>query len=151
VARSEEAAWTATDAGRADGIAQELLGPGVTDDRAPVRRFHASAGSAQFEQRSTMAALSTPGDSARDWILAGQALEHVLLVATTFFVHASFATTVLENPTTRHDLRRLLSLDGSPQMLMRLGYSPQPERTPRRSVDELFTSDRPGNQGPQDG
>jgi hypothetical protein len=133
-ARAEEAAWITTDPGRADGIPQDLLGPGASDDRAPVRHFHASTGSAQFEQRSTLAVLSTAGDSARDWVAAGQALQHVLLVATTYFVHASFATTVLENPTTRHDLRGVLSLDGAPQMLMRLGYSSLPKHTPRRSV-----------------
>lgn len=139
-ARAEEASWTATGPDRTDGIPQDLLGPAATDPRAPVRRFHASAGTAQFEQRSTMAVLSTPGDSARDWIRAGEALEHVLLVATTYFVHASFATTVLENPTTRHDLRRALSLDGAPQMLMRLGYSPMPQHTPRRSASQMTTA-----------
>ncbi len=141
-ARAEEAAWTATDSGRDDGIAQDLLGPNPTDDQAPVRRFLASAGSAQFERRSTMAVLTTPDDSVRDWITAGQALEHVLLVATTYFVHASFATTVLENPTTRHDLRQVLSLDAAPQMLMRLGYSSLPAHTPRRSAPQMTaTSD----------
>jgi nitroreductase len=139
-ARAEEAAWTATGPGRTDGIPQDLLGPAATNPRAPVRRFHASAGSAQFEQRSTMAVLSTPGDSARDWIRAGEALQHVLLAATTYFVHASFATTVLENPTTRHDLHRALSLDGAPQMLMRLGYSSTPQHTPRRSASQMTTA-----------
>ncbi|MFC4630065.1 Acg family FMN-binding oxidoreductase [Promicromonospora alba] len=140
-ARAEEEAWTTTDPGRDDGIPQDLLGPGASDDRAPVRRFHASTGSVQFEQRSTLAVLSTAGDSPRDWVTAGQALQHVLLVATTYFVHASFATTVLENPTTRHDLRHVLSLDGAPQMLMRLGYSSMPKHTPRRSVPGVAAHD----------
>ncbi|PUB23439.1 hypothetical protein C8K30_11137 [Promicromonospora sp. AC04] len=65
----------------------------------------------------------------------------MLLVATTYFVHASFATTVLENPTTRHDLRRALSLDGAPQMLMRLGYSSMPKHTPRRSTPLVTSPD----------
>lgn len=136
-ARAEEAYWTATEPGRPDGIPRDLLGPASTDPRSPVRRFHGSTGSAQFEQRSTMAVLTTPGDSARDWIRAGEALQHVLLAATIYFVHASFATTVLENPTTRHDLRRVLSLDGAPQMLMRLGYSSMPQHTPRRSAAQV--------------
>ncbi|MFD6446846.1 Acg family FMN-binding oxidoreductase [Promicromonospora sp. NPDC060204] len=140
--RGEELAWTATDADRADGIPAELLGPAAVDDGAPVRRFLASRGSAQFEQHSTMALLSTPGDSPRDWVAAGQALEHVLLVAITYFVHASFATTVLENPTTRHDLRRVLSLDEAPQMLMRLGYSSLPRHAPRRTEEEILREAR---------
>jgi len=139
VARGEEKAWTAVAADRRDGIPQELLGPWPFDDRAPVRRFLASAGNAEFEQRSTMAVLLTGGDTARDWVAAGQALEHLLLVATIYFVRASFATTVLENPTTRHDLRQVLSLDAPPQMLMRLGYGTTPRRTLRRSVDDSVT------------
>ncbi|MFI2364684.1 Acg family FMN-binding oxidoreductase [Promicromonospora sp. NPDC019610] len=134
VAREEELAWTATAPDRDDGIPQDLLGPRPADERVPVRRFLAGAGSVPFEQHSTMAVLTTPDDTARDWIAAGQALENVLLVATTYFVRASFATTVLENPTTRHDLRRALTLDAAPQMVMRLGYGKMPGHTPRRPV-----------------
>ncbi|MFI6423923.1 Acg family FMN-binding oxidoreductase [Promicromonospora sp. NPDC050880] len=132
-ARDEEAAWTATWPGRDDGIPAHLLGRAPSNPDAPVRRFNASRGREPFERHSTLAVLTTPGDSPRDWVAAGQALEHALLVATTHFVHASFATTVLENPTTRHDLRQALSLHAYPQMLMRLGTSPQAERTPRRT------------------
>ncbi|SDC24942.1 Nitroreductase family protein [Sanguibacter gelidistatuariae] len=145
IARSEESTWTATDPNREDGIPADLLGPATSDDEAPVRHFWGSTGSggAAFEHRSTMAVLSTSGDSRQDWVAAGQGLEHLLLVATTYFVHASFATTVLENPTTRHDLRRALDLAGHPQMLMRLGYSRTPPHTPRRTVEEIITSKRP--------
>jgi hypothetical protein len=132
--RAEEAAWTTSWAGRDDGIPERLLGRAPSNPDAPVRRFPASRGREQFERDSTMAVMSTPGDSHREWVKAGQALEHALLVATTHFVQASFATTVLENPTTRHDLRRALSLDGFPQMLMRLGNSPRPEHAPRRTM-----------------
>lgn len=133
-ARAEEMAWTATAPERDDGVPRDLLGPRPADERAPVRQFLASTGRVPFEEHSTMAVLTTPDDTAHDWIAAGQALENVLLVATTYFVRASFATTVLENPTTRHDLRRMLSLDGAPQMVMRLGYGSMPRRTPRRAV-----------------
>ncbi|WP_020012963.1 Acg family FMN-binding oxidoreductase [Promicromonospora sukumoe] len=131
--RDEEAAWTATWPGRDDGIPEHLLGRAPKNPDAPVRRFHASRGQEPFEEHSTMAVLATSGDSRRDWVAAGQALERALLVATTYFVRASFATTVLENPTTRHDLREALSLGTFPQMLMRLGTSPRGERTPRRA------------------
>jgi len=131
-ARDEEAAWTTTWEGREDGIPEKLLGRAPSNDDAPVRRFPASRGRVPFERNSTLAILTTPGDSPREWIAAGQALEHALLVAANHFVLASFATTVLENPTTRHDLRKALSLSTYPQMLMRLGTSPRPDHTPRR-------------------
>lgn len=146
VAREEELAWTATGPEREDGIPRELLGPsGTGEDQAPVRRFSLSTGHGAFERRSTLAVLSSPGDDPCDWIAAGQATERMLLVATTYFVRASFATTVLENPTTRHELREVLSLDGFPQMLARLGYSTLRRYSPRRSVEQILapTSDGP--------
>ncbi|MFD7307211.1 Acg family FMN-binding oxidoreductase [Promicromonospora sp. NPDC059942] len=132
--RDEEAAWTTAGPGRDDGIPTPYLGRAPSNADAPARRFHESAGREPFERDSTLAVLSTPGDSPRDWVMAGQALEHALLVAATYFVHASFATTVLENPTTRHDLRRALGLGGYPQMLLRLGNIPWPEHAPRRPL-----------------
>lgn len=137
--RAEEAAWTTTWAGRDDGIPEQLLGRAPSNADAPARRFPASRGREQFERNSTLAVLTTPGDSPREWVAAGQALEHALLVATTYFVHASFATTVLENPTTRHDLRQALSLSAFPQMLIRLGNSPRPEHAPRRTLGATTT------------
>ncbi|MFI2489244.1 Acg family FMN-binding oxidoreductase [Promicromonospora kroppenstedtii] len=133
-ARDEEAAWTGVGGERLDGVPADALGPRSIDDEAPVRRFLASADSAQFETRSTMAVLLTAGDAAPDWVVAGEALEHLLLTATSFFVRASFATTVLENRSTRRDLRQVLGVEGHPQMLMRLGYGGATARTPRRAV-----------------
>ncbi|RPF21364.1 Acg family FMN-binding oxidoreductase [Myceligenerans xiligouense] len=137
VSRGEEAAWTNVGADRDDGIPQDLLGPAPDEEDAPVRRFLGSQGSVPFEQHSTMAVLATSGDSPRDWVAAGQALEHALLTATSYYVRVSFATTVLENPTTRHDLRRALSLDTFPQMVMRLGTTATPGHAPRRAVSDL--------------
>jgi nitroreductase len=140
VAQGEEAAWTGgTGTERRDGIPSEALGPVTPDETTP--RAPSGRGTALFEPRITMAVLTTPGDTPRDWIKAGQALEHLLLAATTYFVHASFATKVLENPTTRHDLRVALSPDAAPQMLLRLGYGSRPRNTPRRSVEELLGGD----------
>lgn len=146
VGLGEEAAWTTAGAVRHDGIPQELLGPADPAGRRPTRRSwaHVGTGEGTTEHRSTMAVLATPDDDRHAWVAAGQALEHLLLVATTYFVHASFQTTVLENPTTRHDLRRALDLEGHPQMLMRLGYTGTQRHTPRRSVDEIITTRGPG-------
>ncbi len=150
VAREEESAWTATDPSRHDGIPADLLGPSTSDDKAPTRHFGGSTGDVEFEHHSTMAILTTAADTPQDWVASGQALEHLLLVATTYFVHASFATTVLENPTTRHDLRRLLDLPGFPQILMRMGYSGTQRHTPRRSTAEIVTSTGPDASIPAD-
>lgn len=131
--RGEEAAWTTGWPGRDDGVPTHLLGRAPRNADAPVRRFHASRGTEVFETRSTLAVLSTADDTPASWVAAGQALERALLVATTHHVLASLATTVLENPTTRHDLRQALDLPGHPQMVMRLGTAPRGDRTPRRT------------------
>ncbi|PFG33225.1 Acg family FMN-binding oxidoreductase [Sanguibacter antarcticus] len=141
VARGEESAWTTRDPERHDGIPARLLGAPDAQGHRPVRRSWADAGpdAEPFDHRSTMVVLTTPGDKREDWVAAGQGLEHLLLVATSYYVHASFATTVLENPTTRHDLVRALELDGQPQMLVRLGYSGTERHSPRRTVEEIIT------------
>lgn len=152
VALGEEQAWTTVSPLRHDGIPAELLGPKDAQGQRPGRRSWARTGPGEgtFEHTSTMAVLTTAHDDRQAWVAAGQALEHLLLVATTYFVHASFQTTVLENPTTRHDLRRALDLDGPPQMLMRLGYTGTQRHTPRRSVDEIVTSRRTAAPGTSD-
>ncbi|MFD6091466.1 Acg family FMN-binding oxidoreductase [Oerskovia sp. NPDC060338] len=136
--RVEQARWVTNDPDRPDGIPVAALGPRSEDALAPVRHFGGDSTSdrAAFEHRSTLAVLTTPGDSVRDWLAAGQALERVLLTATTYFVHASFATTVLENPTTRAALTAALDA-GAPQMVLRLGYSATSPRTPRRPADDV--------------
>lgn len=143
VAAEEESAWVSRTPERHDGIPEEMLSSTSQDEQAPVRHFSAGAPRSEFEHRSTLAVLLTPGDEPHDWISAGQALERLLLVASTYFVRASFATTVLENPTTRHDLARTLDLVGHPQMLMRLGYTTEQQHTPRRTIQEI-TSPRLG-------
>jgi nitroreductase len=136
--RVEQARWVTSDPDRPDGIPVAALGPASDDALAPVRHFggDSTIDRAAFEHRSTLAVLTTPGDSVRDWLAAGQALERVLLTATTYFVHASFATTVLENPTTRAALAAALDA-GAPQMVLRLGYSATSPRTPRRPADDV--------------
>jgi nitroreductase len=75
--------------------------------------------------------LSTPGDDVGAWLRAGQALQHMLLLAARQGAYASFHTEVLEVPATR---RRVAALTGAayPQMLLRLGYADGGRPVPRR-------------------
>jgi len=66
--------------------------------------------------------------------VAGRALSRMLLTASVHGLAASFATTVLENPTTRHEVVRSLGLVGAPQMLVQLGYGEPGPRSSRRPV-----------------
>ncbi|WP_406415991.1 nitroreductase [Streptomyces sp. NBC_00873] len=127
-----------------DGIPDYAFGPRDASERATVRDFAGTAvfaGRARvlFENRPQLALLSTPGDSPKDWLRAGQALERVLLTATLHTVSTSFATQPLEWPDLRWVLRDPVFGTGHPQMIIRLGYGPAGPPTPRRPLDQVLT------------
>ncbi|MEU0133033.1 nitroreductase family protein [Streptomyces sp. NPDC006296] len=149
--RAEIARWTGTGAGRAEGIPSYAFGPRRHGGHAPVRDFavgrpEAERRSAVFETAPCLAVLGTSQDRPQDWLLAGQALERVLLRATADGLSTSLNSQALE----REELRWLLRDPHSgatasfPQMLLRLGYGPVVAPTPRRAVgDVLDIDDRP--------
>ncbi len=69
---------------------------------------------------------------------AGQALQRVLLTATTHGLSASFLSQPVEVRRVREDLRRALGGMLVPQTVLRLGFSTPVPPTPRRSVAELL-------------
>jgi hypothetical protein len=81
--------------------------------------------------------LTTPGDTAADWLRAGQALQRLLLRAATRWVFASLQSQPLESPGRRGEVRDLLGLAGQPQMLLQLGRANTALATPRRPYSEL--------------
>ncbi len=79
-----------------------------------------------------LAVLSTDGDDPGAWIRSGQALARVLLLATAAGIRASFLNQPVEVPTLRQQLADLVPGEGTPQLVLRLGYGPQGKPTPRR-------------------
>jgi nitroreductase len=88
---------------------------------------------------SMLAVIGTEADDARGWLAAGQALERVLLLARTEGVWASFLNQPVEVDPLRSELRDLVGLGGFPQMLIRLGYGPEPLRMPRRPLRDVLS------------
>lgn len=130
------------------GLPQTALGPQDARERIPMRDFtaqrHPERLPAQdFETGPAIALLTTGHDRRADWLRAGQALEHVLLVATVHGLRASLMHQPMEWP----DLRRELSPDpdhtGHAQLLIRLGYGPEGPATPRRAPDEVLDREPP--------
>jgi hypothetical protein len=68
---------------------------------------------------------------------AGQALQRVLLTATTLGLSASFMSQVVEVRRVREDLRRALGGSLFPQTVLRLGFGAPVPPTPRRPVEDL--------------
>ncbi|MFC8513291.1 Acg family FMN-binding oxidoreductase [Streptomyces sp. NPDC057257] len=128
------------------GLPWTALGPQDARERIPMRDFtaarHAERLSAQdFETTPVIALLRTEHDRRTDWLRAGEALEHVLLVATALGLRASLLHQPMEWP----DLRRDVSPDpehtGHAQMLIRLGYGPEGPVTPRRAAGSLLDAE----------
>ncbi|WP_189256046.1 Acg family FMN-binding oxidoreductase [Lentzea flava] len=69
---------------------------------------------------------------------AGQAMQRVLLTATTIGLSASFMSQPVEVRTVREELRRALGGMLVPQAVLRVGYSTPVPATPRRPVTELL-------------
>jgi nitroreductase len=84
------------------------------------------------------AALFTPGDSERDWLQAGQALQRLLLRAAAEWVFALLNTQPLEDPVTRTLIKEGLELPGAPQMLLAFGVSRTAPATGRRPAADLI-------------
>ncbi|MFI0539345.1 Acg family FMN-binding oxidoreductase [Streptomyces sp. WSLK1-3] len=124
------------------GLPDSVLGPQDARERIPMRDFtalrHPERLPAQdFETSPVIALLTTLHDRRADWLRAGQALEHVLLVATAHGLRASLLHQPMEWPDLRRDLSPEPDHTGHAQMLIRLGYGPEGPATPRRSPRKL--------------
>ncbi|MEZ0094383.1 nitroreductase family protein [Streptacidiphilus sp. EB129] len=128
------------------GLPYTALGPRDAEARVPMRDFTGLdlrhwQPSAQFEEHPRLLLLSTRDDRPADWLSAGQALQHVLLVLTLHGLRASMMYQALE----WSDLRWLLRDPSSsgccePQMLLRIGYGPEGAATPRRPVEDALAA-----------
>ncbi|WP_329331782.1 nitroreductase [Streptomyces sp. NBC_00663] len=126
-----------------DGVPEYAFGPRRRDGRAPLRDFAgrrpvADRGTVSFENRPHLALLSTPGDTAADWLRAGQALERVLLEATAAGLAGALTSHPLETRELRTLVRDPVAGRGPVQMVLRLGYGPQGPATPRRPVRDVL-------------
>ncbi|ADI03408.1 hypothetical protein SBI_00287 [Streptomyces bingchenggensis BCW-1] len=121
----------------AEGVPPYAFGPRRRGGKAPVRDFAGGKPipgreSADFESSPQLALLATPGDTPKDWLRTGQAMERVLLTATLEGLSSSFITQALEWPDLRWPLRDPMAGAGHVHMVLRLGYGPPGPRTPRR-------------------
>lgn len=99
----------------------------------PARRLDARA-------VGLVAVLATASDRRLDWLLTGQALQHLLLYATAHGAKVALHTQPLELPDLRAEIRtQLLGRNGHPQMILRLGHSSRVVTTPRRSVPDVLS------------
>jgi nitroreductase len=134
--REESRGWIRPRADTDFGIPPEALGPQDASGHVPVRDFSGlrpptQLPSVPFEAHPQLAVLSTAHDRRADWLRAGLALQHVLLLATREQVRTSMLHQAIEWPDLRWMLRDPRSGPEHVQMIVRLGYGPDGLPTPR--------------------
>ncbi|GAB0154338.1 nitroreductase family protein [Marinobacterium sp. BA1] len=139
--REELARWMHP--GRAgDGLTvPRLVAPLV---RGVVRHFDmgksmASQDRLLAEESPLLALLSSDGDTPRDWLQTGQALQHLLLVAQQQGVQASYLNQPIQHAQLRPQLEQHIGAQGHAQILLRLGYpDDRLPASPRRPLDDVI-------------
>jgi hypothetical protein len=117
-----------------DGVSSALGGPSP-EPRGVLATRACTPG---FDSEPLVAVLGTAGDSPGDQVVAGQALQRVLLVATDAGLAASILSQPIEVPAARELLRLALGRYGSPQLVLRIGYGRPDRPTRRRPVAEVI-------------
>jgi hypothetical protein len=129
-----------------EGVPSTTLGLRAGSPPGPVRALGVDPGDRLRdttcpEAKPCLAVLSTSRDTPHDWLVTGQALQRLLLAATTHGV----AVSLLNQPSEHADLRWLVWDPESgwtePQVVLRFGYGPELPPTPLRPVEEFVLDD----------
>jgi nitroreductase len=144
--------WTRPGAERRDGVPPEAFGPWDALETVPIRDFSFVRPArrrrpAPFERAPVIAVLYTPGDTPREWLRGGQALERTLLTATV----RGLASTLMTQPVEVPDLRTLLQDPAhgyAAQAILRFGYGPLSAPSPRRPLEDVLVPADHGSKVP---
>jgi hypothetical protein len=128
-------------AGPAAAVLPREPDDGQTENRLPGKDFQPSP---------LIAVIGSFHDNPLARLQAGQAMQRVLLTATTAGLTTSFLSQVVQVPQTRTELRTLIGGGLWPQTLLRIGYGTPVSATPRRPVEEVLSNPYPelGESGP---
>ena len=85
-----------------------------------------------------LVALSTPMDNNEGWLAAGLGLQRLLLVAANEGYSTSYLNQPIELPDLRTELAKELSIDGYPQLLLRVGRGRPVSHSPRRPISDVL-------------
>ena len=90
------------------------------------------------EEAPVLAVLGTYGDAKADWLVAGQALQRMLLWGAGNGLQAGFLNQPLQVTSLRERVTNLLGVAGFPQMIVRIGYPASDVKpTPRRPLADV--------------
>jgi nitroreductase len=149
--RAELAAWTGRAGAHRDGVPVSAGGPQPEpQDEWVLRDFTAGRGRTRtagkdFEPEPLLVVVCSFHEGVLADLQAGQALQQVLLTATTLGLSASFLSQPIEVPHIHAKLRRVLGTTLEPQAILRIGYGSPVPATPRRPVTDLLMPETAGS------
>jgi hypothetical protein len=85
-----------------------------------------------------LAVIASTQNDPLGWLKTGEALDHILLLAAAEGAAASFLNQPIEVATTRDRVREIIGRGNHPQLILRMGYGPLVEATPRRPAAEVL-------------
>ena len=140
--RRDRGGGPVTDRRPADGVPAAAGGPSPEPQdllpRAVVRRHRPAHPGTEYEREPLVAVLGTLGDLPVDQLVAGYALQRVLLTITDLGLASSMFSQPIEVPAAREQLRLALGRFGCPQMVLRIGYGDAGTATPRRALVDII-------------
>ena len=137
--RAEWARWTGQQ-GAVDGVPTSAAGPPPSPSDRWTRRDFGRIGrpdrlpGKDFEEQPLVAVLCSQSDQPRSQVLAGQAMEKMLLQATALGLAASFVSQLIEVDLARHQVADLVGDNVHPQAVLRIGFGGPVPSTPRRAA-----------------
>jgi hypothetical protein len=147
---AELARWTpAPGSTRADGVSPDSYPARAehTDPDFPNRDFACGRGwgllplstASLFRSAGVVALLTTADDRPADWVNAGQALQRILLTASSCGAAAALHTQPLELGWLREAIRARLSDGAYPQLVLRFGMVSQATVSVRRPAEDVLS------------
>lgn len=150
--REELRRWARPDDAAADGVPYSARGLGAAGARRlalPVRDFDVDGRAAHAAQppdatpdRPLLVVVATHGDGPRAWLLAGMAMQRLLLGLTAAGLAASFVNQPVDDPALRGRLGGVVGVAGHVQVALRVGAGVPVHPAPRRPVEELIEGTR---------
>lgn len=130
-----------------EGVSRDTLISDAESARVPAgRAFPAAPHSsrrADVEDQAQLMVLSSAGDSVPAWLHCGEALSAVLLEATVAGLASCALTHITELPTARKTIASLLEHAATPQVVIRVGTTPDLDEAPpmshRRPVTDVLS------------
>ncbi|WP_336082763.1 Acg family FMN-binding oxidoreductase [Nocardia sp. SSK8] len=137
--------WWTGNPGARDGIPPTAVASDSERARVGVARdFPASGPSArrgEQQDRARLAVLTSSDESPLSWLRTGEALSAVLLAGTAAGLSTCPLTHITELVSARRLLGGVIGHPGVPQVVVRIGTAPDPDRpapTPRRPLTEVL-------------